>query len=45
VKGLLVDSVFSNMKKLAIELGKKLIKLPSFIIAAFMHFIRKSIKK
>ena len=33
------------MKKLAIELGKKLIKLPSFIIAAFMHFIRKSIKK
>jgi len=31
------------MKKLAIELGQRIVRLPSFIFSAFLHFVKKTI--
>ncbi len=45
IQGIVVDSAFSTMKKVAVELGQKQIKLPSFILKAFVLFLQKSIYK
>lgn len=45
IHGVIADSSFCNMRKLAVQLGQRVMYLPRFIISGFIHFVRKSIMK
>jgi hypothetical protein len=44
IVGLVSDSPFSNLRKLAIELSKHRINLPSFVVSGLLAFIKSTIK-
>ena len=45
IAGMVIDSPFSNLKKLCMELAKTYTRVPGFVLSMAQSFIRKTIKK